>query len=510
MKNHFLFLGLILTTICSFAQTPGSLDGTFNTTGYVVTPITSGDDWGRSVVIQPNGKIVVGGRSYDTQWKFSMARYLINGALDPSFGTGGKVVTAMGMEGGAYSIARQSNGKLVMAGYYNNGSNYDFALARFDTTGALDLTFNSTGKVSTAIGSASDVAHAVAIQTDQKIVVVGYSNNGTNYDIALTRYNTNGALDATFGSGGKVVTPVGSYDDDVYGLVIQPNGKIVVAGYSFNGTTNQGVLARYLPGGTLDNTFGTNGIVLLPNGGQWDNFFSLARQSDGKLVCGGYHSPATTNRNFTILRFDTTGVLDPTFSGNGVVQTDFYGNDDEAYGVVVQPNGQIVAAGYAINGTAKNFALTRYNANGTVDNTFGSSGIVTTPLGNPNAYGISLALQTDGKIVVAGRADGTTNVDFAVARYNGSLITSVNDSPDQNDVMLFPNPATDKLFIDYPNLYAPKEVSIKICNIQGSILMSQTLLKNTPEINVAHLPKGLYFISITLDRKTIIKKFVKE
>jgi uncharacterized delta-60 repeat protein len=510
MKKQILTLAMIILALCTFAQNAGSLDLTFNGTGYVVTNVSTGDDWGRSVVIQPNGKIVVGGRSYDTQWKFSLVRYLTNGTLDPSFGTAGKVVTPMGVEGGAYSIARQSNGKIVLAGYYNNGTNYDFALARYDTTGALDLTFNGTGKLSTAFGSASDVAHVVAIQPDQKIIAAGYSSNGTNYDIAIARYNTNGALDAGFGTGGKVTISAGSYDDDVYGIAIQPNGKIILAGYSFNGATNQGVMIRFLPNGTLDNTFGSGGMMLTPNTSQWDTFLSIALQSNGKIIGSGYHTANGVNRNFAILRYDTTGVLDPSFAGNGIVTTDFSGNDDEAYGVVVQPNGQIVAAGYSINGTAKTFGLARYNSNGALDNTFGTAGLTSTNLGNPDAYGISVALQADGKIVVAGRANGSSNLDYAVARYFGSEITSVQTNDAENEISIYPNPADKTINVSFVQLNVNESVNAAIYDLQGRNILQNQLNSLSYEIDISDLSPGIYILKLDCRGKNMIRKFVKD
>jgi uncharacterized delta-60 repeat protein len=180
------------------------------------------------------------------------------GDLDTTFDSDGKVTTAIGAsDNEAYSVAIQSDGKIVAAGSSKNGSNYDFALARYNTDGTLDTNFGTGGKVITAIGSSTDVAESVAIQSDGKIVAAGFSNNGSNNDFALVRYNTNGTLDTTFDSDGKVTTAIGSANDAAYSVAIQSDGKIVAAGFSNNGSNNDFALVRYNTNGSLDTSFGT-------------------------------------------------------------------------------------------------------------------------------------------------------------------------------------------------------------------------------------------------------------
>jgi uncharacterized delta-60 repeat protein len=157
------------------------------------------------------------------------------GDLDPTFGNGGKVTTAIGSGNDrGSSVALQSDGKIVVAGYSDNGSNYDFALMRYTVAGALDAGFGDGGKVTTSISSSYDFGHSVAVQSDGKIVVAGYSGGiyPANADFALARYTAAGALDTSFGSGGKVITPIGSAYDEGRSVAVQSDGKIVVAGLS--------------------------------------------------------------------------------------------------------------------------------------------------------------------------------------------------------------------------------------------------------------------------------------
>ena len=255
-----------------------------------------------ALAIQSDGKIVAAGKSSNgSTHDFALVRYNTNGSLDTSFGTGGIVTTLVGISGGAYALGLQSDGKIVAAGSSSNGSNYDFALVRYNADGSLDTSFGTGGIVTTTVGSSDDYASTLGIQSDGKIVAAGYSYNGSNYDFALVRYNTNGSFDTSFGTGGIVTTPVGSSDDYARTLGIQSDGKIVAAGYSSNGSTYDFALVRYNTNGSLDTTFGTGGIVTTPVGSS-GIAYALGLQSDGKIVAAGYSSNGSTY-DFALVRY---------------------------------------------------------------------------------------------------------------------------------------------------------------------------------------------------------------
>jgi uncharacterized delta-60 repeat protein len=207
------------------------------------------------------------------------------GDLDPTFDTDGKLTTAIGTSAdNATALALQSDGKIVVAGSSRNGSNDDFALARYTSDGSLDTTFSSDGKLTTAIGSSDDNATGVAVQSDGKIVVAGSSRNGSNDDFALVRYTSTGSLDTTFSGDGKLTTAIGSSDDQALALALQSDGKIVVAGFSRSGFLNLNydfALARYTSTGSLDTTFSSDGILTTAIGASIDIATALALQSDG-------------------------------------------------------------------------------------------------------------------------------------------------------------------------------------------------------------------------------------
>ncbi len=394
----------------------GSLDTSFSGgDGFANTSIGSNDDFGQSIALQSDGKIVVAGYSYNgTNNDFAVVRYKIDGSLDTSFDVDGIITTDIANQNNfARSLAVQSDGKIVVVGYSYSGTNFDFAVIRYNNDGSLDTSFSSDGIVTTAIESGDDYATSVAIQKDGKIVVIGYCIIGYNYYFAVVRYNTNGSLDTSFDTDGKVTTTIGSSYDQAFSVAIQGDGKIVVAGDSYNGSNYDFAVVRYNSDGTLDTSFGSDGIVItdLSN---YDYANSVAIQSDGKIIVVGYCNNGT-NDDFAIVRYNTNGSLDTSFDGDGIVITDL-SNFDYANSVVIQSDGKIVVIGYCIIGPNYDFAIVRYNSNGSLDTSFGGDGIVITDLSNYD-YANSVVIQSDGKIIIAGYCYIGTYSDFVVVRY---------------------------------------------------------------------------------------------
>ncbi len=344
------------------------------------------------------------------------------GDLDASFGTGGKLTTPVGPgndEG--YAVAVQSDGKILVAGLSSNGSNNDFALVRYNANGSLDTSFGTAGILTTAVGPGNDFGYALALQSDGKILVAGYGHNGSNNDFALVRYNANGSLDTSFDADGKVLTAVGSGDDRGQALALQSDGKILVAGRS----SNDFALVRYNANGSLDAGFGTAGVVTTAVGSGNDFGYALALQSDGKILVAG-QSHNGSNYDVALVRYNTNGSLDAGFGTAGKVVTALGASTDGANALALQSDGKILVAGLSDNGSNIDVALVRYNANGSLDTSFGSAGKLTTAVGSGDDRGYALALQPDGKILVAGYGYNGSNVDFALVRYHpdGSLDAS--------------------------------------------------------------------------------------
>ena len=342
--------------------------------------------------------------------------------LDAAFGGTGKVTTAIGSgDDYGYSIAVQNNGKIVVAGYSKNGSDDEVALARYNADGSLDTAVNGTGKVTTSIGSVGIQGTGVVVQSDGKIVVSAISHNGTDNDFVLLRYSANGILDTSFSGDGIVITNVG--DDIAFSVALQSDGKILVTG----GSLNNFALIRYNSDGSLDTTFNGTGIVNTPIGPANDTGWKVAVQSDLKIVVAG-ESFNGSNTDFAVVRYNTNGSLDTTFNGTGKVTTFIGTGDDVGYGLALQSDGKIVVSGSSFNGTDRDFAVVRYNANGSLDTTFNGTGKVTTPVGSGDDWGLRMVLQSNGKIVVTGDSFTGSNKDIAVVRLNanGSLDTTFN------------------------------------------------------------------------------------
>jgi uncharacterized delta-60 repeat protein len=434
----------------------GDLDPTFGSGGKVTTNFDSFDR-ANAVAIQSDGKIVAAGFALTiTSNDFALVRYNSDGSLDASFGAGGKVTTDFfGTRDEAHAVAIQDDGKIVVAGGALSFSvnTFLFSLARYNSDGSLDASFGTGGKVATNFGNGAG-ANAIAIQSDGKIVIGGgaFLGNGTQNDFALLRYNTNGALDTSFGASGKVTTDFFARDDRVNALAIQGDGKIVAAGVA---SPMLGApvfaLARYDDFGNLDPTFDTDGKVTADLFGLAAVANALAIQSDGKIVAAGATFIdsvfVNTPLDFALARYTGNGTPDPTFGTGGKITTDFFGSTDSANAVVIQSDGKIISAGFAaIPFVSIDFALARYTNGGALDTSFGTGGRVTTAFGQ-RAFANGAAIQSDGKIVAAGVADATFYTDFALARYGASAFDRCLQA-DSGNLFLFNSTTGDYLFTD--------------------------------------------------------------
>jgi len=392
----------------------GDLDITFGGDGMVETDSGTGrHDRGADVALQSDGKLVVGGwyKSASKGTEFSVVRYNTDGSLDGTFGSGGIVRTSFGNKDDAVTgIAIQSDGKIVAGGYATVSNRLTFAVARYNTNGSLDTTFDGDGKLTTNVVSLGEEIRDIVIQPNGKIVAVGNAEIASGVtDFALVRYNANGSLDTSFGVGGKVTTP-GTVSSRAAAL--QADGMIVVAG---GASLGEGSIARYNTNGSLDTSFAGNGLIEATEG---VNYPGLAIQADGSIVVA-----ANAGSDSHLARFDANGNLDPTLGGDGTATSPI----DEPYDVAIQPDGKIVTSGQGIfNGDVYPLSVVRLNSDGTLDATFGSGGVALVPITDPIAtVGSRLVLQPDGKIVAAGYVTdgsppwGDGNWNTLVVRFEG-------------------------------------------------------------------------------------------
>lgn len=429
------------------------------------TPTSVDTDQAIGSAVQADGKIIlVGVAQTDAEgnYDFAVTRLNADGSLDTTFGTNGKKVIAFDLGGldsngnptidtdAATCVAIQADGKIVIGGYAQRGlGNYDFAVVRLNTDGSLDTTFSSDGKATVAFdlgGAGDDRATGIAIQGDGKIVLVGYAQKpslGDN-DIAIARLKTDGSLDTGFtGDGRKIIgfNNNGRGDDRGAGIVIQPNGSIVVVGYAqASGTGNDDfAIARVTPNGTMDKSFSSDGkktIAFNLGAAGADRATSVALQADGGIVIAGLAESSLGDTDFAVTRVKANGAMDKSFSGDGRKTIAFNlggSNEDHATGVGIQADGSIVLGGFAqiSAGGDLDFAATRLTTEGDIDPTFSTDGKKTIAFnngGSDNDAANSLTIQTDGKILLAGHAlhADPANTDFAVTRLDtdGQLDTS--------------------------------------------------------------------------------------
>jgi uncharacterized delta-60 repeat protein len=414
MKPYFYRLATVLILLATLqiiasAASPGALDPTFDVDGKIA--ITNVVTVARKIAVQPDGKIIVVGSTANNA-DFVLFRFNLNGSPDFTFGIGGKVITDFGSTTeAATDIAVQADGRIVVAG----STAVDFAVARYNPNGSLDTTFDSDGKVLTDFAGNPDGANALVIQTDGKLVVAGEITTAAGgQDAGFARYNPNGSLDTTFSSDGKANFDIGNAFNSLAEVSQQPDGKIVAMGLV---DINGGDFAVYRldANGNLDSTFDFDGIVTTDVFGT-DNATTIRVQPDSKILIGGGNSGPNSA---TLIRYNTNGSLDTTFDGDGRVTIDVPNVGRELISEIeLQGDGKILACYDATINSVFGIGLSamRFNSNGSLDTAFGNGGFVnarTLPLPEE---ALSMKLLSGNKMVVLGVNNNQTS--FAVARYD--------------------------------------------------------------------------------------------
>jgi uncharacterized delta-60 repeat protein len=438
--NTFFIIGISLLAFTPMAAaqtqpTAGSLDTSFGIAGKLsLRPAY--DSKLSSVAVQADGKIVVIGAAGPITYKhlFAVMRFNSDGTPDESFGTFGSVITRFQTGPNAFStIALQPDGKIVVTGQFttrqpDNTYLYDFVVLRFNGDGSPDNGFGKNGEVITDFNGARDASQTLALQADGKIVVGG-STSVTHPDLELARYNSDGTLDKTFNSTGLVTTPYAIGIHSFNALALQADGKIIVAGSHYGGKDPDGILIRYNNDGSIDQSFGLEGKLILDFGG-FDFIRTLQTQGDGKILVIGSQRPEWFSEasNLFLARYNPDGSPDQSFASAGKLIASFNKYAD-AYSVVVQGDGKILLAGTSGPGNPNmvfsllDFLAVRFNADGTLDKDFGDGGKVLTDFGRLERARAA-AVDAKGNIVLAGYTgdytwDGFDQSDFALARLIG-------------------------------------------------------------------------------------------
>jgi uncharacterized delta-60 repeat protein len=394
----------------------------------VTIPVSGIADMAQAVAMDPdNGFVLAGsaGGNYSV-----LARLTPSGAPDGTFGSGGIAThdLSFNLGDGLRALVRMDDGRYAGCGIFASpGTANDFLVARFNAGGALDTTFDGAGYAVTAFGPSGpgEQCNAVAVQADGGVVSAGYTYEAGPSRVALTRHTASGQLDTLFGSGGKLVvnaSGAANGNSEAKAVLVQPDGKILVAGYAFSAAGNSDfLLMRLNADGSPDAGFGSGGIVRTPVGAGEDIANAMVRQPDGRIVLAGSVYMAGGQRDFALARYASTGALDPTFGAGGLVTTAIGPSDDYAYALILMPWGRLVAAGSArvvVGQSDTALAIAAYNANGSLDHYFGSAGkrLLNVSAFNDSAFG--LAAETNGtRLWAVGTAAPTTNQDFLAVEF---------------------------------------------------------------------------------------------
>lgn len=470
----------------------GVFDSSFASNGILTSDFGGSNDQANALLIQQDGKIVVGGSAViNSTSNFALARYKVNGILDNSFSQNGRQITSIGTSSAANSVILQSDGKLLAFGTSQEGNTNNIAATRYNTNGSQDRSFGTDGIWIDNIHQSSTFFSCTAIKSDGKIVTGGFTWNGLDYDFALARYNKDGKLDNTFGNSGKQITDFGTTDDRVSAIAIQADGKIVIAGVS----GGKFGLARYNINGSLDLTFDNDGIQTTAFASPV-YVSSLLLQNDGKIVVGGsviaryningspdlsFDTVGYINTSFslgaiglqpdgkivavgdyTAARYTTDGKADSTFGTNGISNLYYYFYSTGSFNgrsIEVQKDGKILLAGsnenYQKSGTTSHTVLMRLNTDGTYDNTFNSGFPVVSSV-NYLDYATSLIVQGDDKIILGGYYINSNNENFSITRYNpnGSVDNTFSGNGSQTSPISGTNDLITALAIAEDKLYA--------------------------------------------------------
>ena len=415
-------IAICLGSSHAFALAPGQI-------GSLLTfPVSNTSDNAYAAVLDPNGTLVMAG-SAQSGGQSALAS-IASGSANGNFGVNGIVTYNFSatLPDFLRAIVRMGDGRYVACGemFSPSGTARDFLTARFNADGTLDGSFNFVGYADTPFlqtgvaGQLIDSCNAVAVQSDGKIVAAGFTQQFGPERVALVRYATDGSLDATFGIGGKLVVDaaIGPTSDSVaQALLIQSDGKLLVAGYA-QGTSNTDFMLLRLNGdGTADTAFGNNGIVRTPVGTGADFAYAMVLQPDGKIVLAG--QAQSSGIDFGLARYNTNGALDATFGSGGLVTTPIGPGEDVAWSLALMPWGRLVAAGSSRISTSAggtDIAAVAYNANGSLDRYFGTNGkLMAQVTAHPDEVIYGLATDASGAHLWAvGAGVPSTDRDFLV------------------------------------------------------------------------------------------------
>lgn len=508
MKQIYTLVFLFISVMGSHAQS-GELDSSFGDNGIVLTQVSPVYNFGMATKVQPDGKIIVAGYSgTPATYQATVLRYDTDGTLDDTFGNEGSLVIPIGpAKSYITDIALQDDNKIVLgARTYDNVSG-NFALIRLNADGSLDNSFGTDGIVIASSGG-NDISSSVLIAEDGKILLAGDSDQ--NFSVA--KFNSDGSLDTSFGTNGWAITIFDESTSIIEQIALQNDGKIVLGGFAINSVGRYRMAAaRINADGSLDTSFGTGGKVSFNVGVDQDFVTAIAIQSDDKILLGGHTYIRSNPRlayDFAVVRLDTEGNLDSTYGINGVATAQVVDEANYANDMIIQEDDKVILAGRTVELLDYDFAMVRFNTDGTLDTTFGNGGKVSTDVDGREDHGYAIALQPDSKIVMAGYSYTAGGDDSAivVARYNNDDTAGV-DGNQNNEFSIYPNPAREQLTIKMTD--ASSTYQLEIVDMLGKKVYDSEI-QNMGQVDVSALAAGTYLLKLNSSSQTSTLRFIKK
>lgn len=427
---------LLGTSGISQAQMPGTIDSTFATNGVLkLSPYQAGTDIANAVAVLPDNKILMAGITDPGNFLWDAVVYRVNsnGTVDSTFGiNGSSIFDVGGNQDYVQDMKVLTDGSILVAGgAYDGLADVNFAAAKLNADGVVDSSFGINGRFVMSLypEDGEDIANAVAVQPDGKIILAGSGyipNVGTH--LAMLRLNENGTLDSTFGDNGMVITNSGYENDVAYDILILSDGHILLCGYA-DALAQQVLIEKFSETGALDSSFGTGGIALYDLNPGNDVAWAIRMHPNGKIMAAGRKGAGNGKTDYMVMAINANGTLDTGFGIGGVASKNININD-AALDMLIEPSGKIVLAGSSGGGLlgSQDFSICRFNENGSVDNTFGTNGATVSEIGTFFSEAAAIGRQSDGKLVVAGKSADFDN-DIALVRYFSDPVVATCDMP---------------------------------------------------------------------------------
>lgn len=454
--------------------------------------------------------MVAGHAGISSTYQMAIARYNTDGSLDSSFGNDGSLLFNVG-QGRSYisDLAQQPDGKIIIGGRTWDDISGNFALVRLNEDGSFDDTFGTNG-ISHITTTENDVSETMSLLDDGKILLAGYREN----NFAVAKFNADGSVDTTFGVNGCTVIQFENLSDSyIRAMAIQNDGKILASGFLLN-TDNrfQVAAARLNADGSIDNSFGANGQLVF-NVGEWNDFSEgLVLQADGKILIGGHKwiTNAQQRHDLFVARLNTDGSFDTSYGNNGVATARLVDGANYSSDMVLQADEKPILVGSTtFNGEYK-MAMVRFDNDGNLDSTFGAAGDGMVSIDNVGLedYGRSVALQSDEKIILAGDfyTFSGAESEFVVARFLNDGTVGTEDFL-TTDFRLYPNPAQDQLTIEMND--ANSIYQLDVFDMLGKKVIFSEIQK-MGQIDVSTLATGTYVMKLNSNSQTTTVRFVKQ